>query len=106
MRLWLDDVREPWKHGYILSEWVRTYEEAVNMLETGMITFASLDHDLSVEAACGQPCSEKTGYDVVCWMELHNVWPKDGVVVHSMNPVGRARMQQVIDKHYQRKGMQ
>lgn len=103
MRLWLDDVREPWKHGFIISEWAKTYEEAIDLLKTGEVTLASLDHDLSVEASCGNPVpDEKTGYDVVCWMEENDVWPRDGVVVHSMNPVGRARMQQVIDNHYRR----
>lgn len=105
MRLWLDDVREPWKHGYILSEWAKTYDQAITFLCTGEVTFASLDHDLSVEAACGLPApEEKTGYDVVCWMEEHNVWPSEGVVVHSMNPAGKARMVQVINKHYDRVG--
>lgn len=103
MRLWLDDVREPWRHGFIISEWAKTYEQAIAFLKTGEVTLASLDHDLSVEATMGEPKpEEKTGYDVVCWMEANNVWPRYGVFVHSMNPVGRARMQGVIDKHYGR----
>ncbi len=118
MILWLDDVREPARHGYIGAYWARNYDEAITILHTGAVTFASLDHDIG---ACGEceaaglhvgdmktaettfynRCPHaKSGYDVVCWMEENNVWPKDGVVVHSMNPVGRQRMQQVIDKHY------
>jgi hypothetical protein len=100
MRLWLDDIREPWKHGFIACEWARTADEAIARLATGEITFASLDHDLTIDDTIGGPKGEKTGYDVVCWMEENDVWPKDGVVVHSMNPVGRARMQVVIDRHY------
>lgn len=101
MRLWLDDIREPWKYGYIASEWAHTAQEAIALLKTGEITFASLDHDLSVEATCGNPApNEETGYTVVCWMEENDVWPCDGVVVHSMNPVGRARMEAVIRRHY------
>jgi hypothetical protein len=102
MRLWLDDVREPWKFGFIACEWAHTADEAIEMLQTKEITFASLDHDLTIDDTIGAPKGEKTGYDVVCWMEENNVWPRDGVVVHSMNPVGRARMQQVIDRHYRR----
>ena len=69
--------------------------------KTGNVVFASLDHDLSIRAAIGQkPPFEKTGYDVVCWMEQNNVWPIHGVAVHSMNPVGKERMLQVIDRHY------
>lgn len=101
MRLWLDDVREPWKHGFILAEWARTAERAIEILMSGEVTFASLDHDLSAEASTGYPQpEEKTGYDVVCWMEENDVWPRDGVVVHSMNPAGKARMEQVIKRHY------
>lgn len=120
MKLWLDDVRKPWEHGFIGSEWATNYEEAIAKLQTRVITFASLDHDIgacqdcidkmlhigdmtSPETTFFNRCDHaKTGYDVVCWMEENNVWPRDGVVVHSMNPVGRQRMQQVIDKHYKK----
>jgi hypothetical protein len=118
MRLWLDDVREPWKHGYIGAEWAKTYDEAIARLQEGDVTFASLDHDIGACDDCVRDllhvgdmqtpettfynrCPHaKSGYDVVCWMEENNVWPVDGVVVHSMNPVGRLRMKQVIDRHY------
>lgn len=105
MRLWLDDVREPWKHGFILCEWARTADEAIELLKKGDITLASLDHDLAPEhyvAGTGthDSCGDNCGCAVVKWMEANNVWPKNGVVVHSMNPAGRQRMQQVIDRHY------
>jgi hypothetical protein len=118
MRLWLDDVREPWKYGFIGSEWAKNYDEAIAILKTGEVTFASLDHDIGACKECTESGAyvgdmktaettfynrcphEKSGYDVVCWMEENNVWPKDGVVVHSMNPVGKQRMMQVINKHY------
>lgn len=101
MKLWLDDIREPWKHGCLGWEWVKTADEAIALLATGKVTEASLDHDLSEQATMGMPGpGEKTGYTVCCWMEANNVWPVDGIKVHSMNPVGRQRMQAVIDKHY------
>lgn len=105
-KLWLDDVREPWRHGAMGFEWAKTADEAIALLKKGNITFASLDHDLAAEHYCppeklhDDPTGALTGYDVVCWMEENNVWPEDGVEVHSMNPVGRARMQMVIDRHY------
>lgn len=103
MRLWLDDVREPWKYGFIASEWAHTAQEAIAMLKTGEITFASLDHDLSLEATLGQPAvGEESGYTVVCWMEENACWPSEGVVVHSLNPPGKARMEAVIDRHYRK----
>lgn len=101
MKLWLDDVREPWKHGCLGWEWAKTAVEAIALLRTGVVTEASLDHDLSEAATMGQPApDERTGYTVVCWMEENNVWPVDGVRVHSMNPAGKLRMQQAIFRHY------
>ncbi len=94
MILWLDDVRPPWKFGYLGAEWVKTADEAIVLLRTGQVTRASLDHDLSVEATMGKvKPGEKTGYDVVLWLEEHpEFFPRDGVLVHSANPVGKQRM--------------
>lgn len=100
MKMWLDDVRDPREHGAIGFTWVKTVEEAINLLQTGKVTFVSLDHDLGIADTVGYNFRESTGYDVVCWMERNDVWPVDGVAIHSANPVGRARMQVVIDKHY------
>jgi hypothetical protein len=47
MKLWLDDIRKPWMHGCIGFEWAKTVDEAIALLKTGRVTFASLDHDLS-----------------------------------------------------------
>ena len=105
MILWLDDIRQPWNHGYIGAQWAKTYEDAIRILETGKVTFASLDHDLSEAATmgCASP-GEKTGYSVICWLEDHpQFWPVDGVKVHSMNPSGAMRMRQVIEAHYGRR---
>jgi len=105
MKLWLDDVREPWKHGCLGWTWAKTAEEAIEFLKTGKVEEASLDHDLAWEhyPGSGIPSTQytaKTGYDVVLWMEENNVWPPNGVRVHSMNPVGRAKMEAAINKHY------
>ncbi len=103
MKLWLDDIRPPWQHGCIGWEWAKTAADAIHWLGTGLVTEASLDHDLTVAATMGTPApDEQTGYTVVCWMEEHGVWPANGVRVHSMNPVGKARMLRVIDKFYSR----
>lgn len=103
MTLWLDDIRPPWQHGFMGAEWAKTAEEAIALLQTGKVTFASLDHDLSEEATIGMPKpGEPTGYSVVSWMEEHDVWPKKGVRVHSLNPDGKQRMLKVIQKKYVR----
>ena len=101
IRLWLDDVRDPAAHGRVGWLWVQTAEQAIRLLKTGRVIEADLDHDLSIEATLGCPKpDEQTGYTVVCWMEENDSWPENGVHVHSMNPAGRARMMQVIDRHY------
>ena len=107
MKLWLDDVREPWKHGCVGWHWAKTAAEAIDVLKTGKVEEASLDHDLapehypwncdSVEQCIG------TGFDVIVWMEINNVWPPLGVTVHSMNPAGRERMERVIERSYMRR---
>lgn len=101
MKLWLDDARPPHKYGCAGWTWAKTYEEAVAALESGRVTEASLDHDLSEMATIGQATpGEKTGYHVIRWMEEHGVWPVNGVVVHSMNPVGARRMVEALVKRY------
>lgn len=100
MNLYLDDVRKC-PPGFTLA---RTAMEAIEILKTGTVEFASLDHDLAEEHYPwnGGVQDERTGYAVVKWMEENNVWPSKGVRVHSMNPVGRARMEAAINKHYGR----
>jgi hypothetical protein len=94
MDLWVDDKRLPEAYGLKGFVRVTTSAEAIALLETGEVRFASLDHDLGLKSG--------TGYDIVCWMEEHDVWPPDGVRVHSMNVVGRKRMEAVIERHYGR----
>lgn len=118
--LWLDDVRDPAKFGCIGWDWAKSYEEAIAALKTGEVILASLDHDIgaclectnsnyhigdmkTVETTFFNRCPHaKSGYDIICYMEEKNIWPVKGVRVHSMNPVGKARMEQVIRHHYGR----
>lgn len=94
MNLWLDDIRNPnmWGSDGMNWVWAMDYEETIAVLSTGLVEFASLDHDLGED--------QKSGYDVVCWMEEHNLWPSNGVFVHSWNPVGAERMRKVIARAY------
>lgn len=100
MNLWLDDVRDPTKFGCVGWVWVTTAQSAIDILSTGVVDRASLDHDLTENATLGLYDEALTGYDVVVWMEEHNIWPPRGVTVHSMNPVGKHRMEKVIRRHY------
>ena len=87
MKIWLDDTRE----APVGWEWVQDFQSAIFYLRMYReeLEAVSLDHDLG---------GTKTGYDVICWMDANNIWTDD-IRIHSMNPVGRQRIQQVIDKH-------
>lgn len=96
VRLFVDDQRGLLWMGLCPEDgWViaRTSEEAIKILnECGdNIVEVWLDHDLG---------GEDTGYKVICWMEQNDVWPRDGVRCHSANPVGRQRIESVINRRY------
>lgn len=113
INLWLDDIR-PAPEGWV---WVKTVKEAIAEMENEATTTVnmSLDHDLGPCDDCANDyfgswqqnyleqftCTHNgTGYQFVCWMEENDCWPVNKPTVHSANPVGRARMQQVIDKEW------
>lgn len=92
MYLFVDDERNPndpfWKKELpdlcgIIWVWVKTFEEAINLLKSGEVKVLSLDHDLG---------TEKTGYDIAKWIAeqafYHNIPPID-CRCHSANWVGR-----------------
>jgi hypothetical protein len=88
IKLWLDDIRNPVKFGKTGWMWVKNYEDAILAFTQYDVIEASLDHDLTLRP----DGKEKTGYDVVCWMEEYMVFPVNGVHVHSANPSGAKRM--------------
>ncbi|MCK5016829.1 MAG: hypothetical protein KAS32_07120 [Candidatus Peribacteraceae bacterium] len=89
--LTIDDIRTiPGTHH------VRTYEDAIKALQKETWDVVYLDHDLNVE------CVGKTGYDIMCWIEQHPEHLPKRIELITMNPSGRIRMQQVIDKLYGR----
>jgi hypothetical protein len=106
MKLWLDDIRNPRDHGRADWFWAKTAAKAIATFRTGEVEQASLDHDLTEEQMVrggylGEVYEDgqKSGYDVVCWLEEHpEFYPKGGVTVHSANPAGRQRMEQVLRK--------
>jgi len=112
--VYLDDVR------ITPDGWVRTWtdKQTRDLLRQGMVRKLSLDHDLGACDKClngrnveqwleengynSTPHCEHfgTGYTLLCWMEENDIWPAEKPTVHSANPVGRKRMQAVIDRKY------
>ena len=93
----MDDMRTPLSiDGEKLSPpskyWViaRTIDDTKTLLLLGIVNDLSLDHDMGFDKG------EKTGYDLVKWMEENNVWPIGKITVHSANPAGRDNMMSVL----------
>jgi len=87
INIWLDDIRDPISNGWFI---VKTVKECKKVLLKHSVRLMSLDHDLGE--------GQETGYDLLCWMEKNNIWPSEEVLIHTMNPVGRLRMEQVLAK--------
>jgi hypothetical protein len=91
MKIWLDDER-PMPPGFDYH--ARTAREAIELLMAGGVTVISLDHDLGDE-------QNGTGYDVACYIEqgaYGGSLPYIEATIHSANPVGRARMEQAVER--------
>lgn len=90
MKVYLDDEREA-PDGWIRT---KTVTETLDLLETGQVTHLSLDHDLGDDSSIG------TGYTVLIWLERQvqegKLRAPESMQVHSMNPVGRHRMEAAI----------
>jgi hypothetical protein len=96
MKVFLDDERTT------PDGWYRVYEphQAIAMLDSGMVTHISLDHDLGDDKGVG------TGYDVILWMEEQVVsgeFKPPYILIHTANPSARLKMEagrQQIRKMY------
>lgn len=92
MKVYLDDIRSPLPS---YSDWdviVRNYESCIKILQTGKVTELSLDHDLG---------TEKTGYDVLLWIEFHVVeenFKPPIIWIHTSNPVAQEKMILAVEK--------
>ena len=113
INLWLDDYRKPptFEQCGLVWSWAKTADEAISMMKTGEVVYASLDHDLAEEHYYAYESSsdredkgfkEKTGYDVLLWMEENAVWPEHGVRIHTMNTARKPVMLQAVRAAYGR----
>jgi hypothetical protein len=95
MKLYLDDMRdhpEGWTRAY-------TADHAKNILGSGEIEFASLDHDLDCYYHSSYDMGVETGYHVVRFMVENDIWPHLGVRIHTDNDWGRKNMQSLIETY-------
>ena len=90
--LLIDDMRN-----IDVTRVARTFDEGIEALKEGGWDTLFLDHDLASYDSEGK---EKTGYDVMCWLEANPEHLPKSIKIVSSNPVGRRNMQVVIDKLY------
>ena len=89
-KLWLDDMR-PHPEGW---ERAKSVKQAIELMEKGDVTHASLDHDLGYWSSEGG-----NGIKLTDWMAEHDCWPTEGIRVHSSNPSGVQAMLATIDRY-------
>lgn len=93
--LWVDDER-PAPEGWDLA---KSYQEAIDKLETINYDKVSLDHDIASFDENG----EKTGYDIALWLAnrkyTSDEYIPSKIECHSANPVGRLRIEGVVNRY-------
>lgn len=93
IKVFLDDERSA-PRGWVQ---VSSAADCAYLLEHCNVTDLSLDHDLGDDEVYG------TGYDVLNWLEQVSIGAEactlpDTITIHSANPVGRKRMEVVIER--------
>lgn len=101
--LLIDDLREV---EFVNKNWnvqvtdvARTFAEGINALKLGDVETLLLDHDLG---CYGDDGIELTGYKIMLFLEEHPEYLPKSIVLVTSNPVGRDKMQTVINKIYQK----
>lgn len=96
VKVFLDDVR-PTPSGWIHARWP---EEVIDYLENGNVDEISLDHDLADPFVEGQgycfSIVERTGYDVLVWIEeqvVLNKFVPPIIHIHTSNSSARKKME-------------
>ena len=75
----------------------RTYNEGIEALKDGPWDLLLLDHDLGCYDSVGR---EKTGYDIICFLEENLQYLPERIELVTMNPVGRLKMNAAIVNLY------
>ena len=94
MKIWLDDLR-PAPHGYVLAKSVNAAIATVIVAESNgeNIEVIDCDHDLGDYYEDGGD-----GIKLLDWLcERGTLYP---IALHTANPVGRAKMQRMLDRYW------
>jgi CheY-like chemotaxis protein len=75
---------------------------AIELLEKEEWDWLFLDHDLGDTWRADE--GHNTGYAVAKWLEEHPERKPRHIILHSMNPIGRERMQQALPEAIQLPG--
>lgn len=109
--LLIDDERSFGGEGNGVTMIARTYNEGISaLMDAQGWDELLLDHDLGMGSyvltsdeefeRTGRNFIEYTGYDIMCFLEEHPEYLPKKINIVSSNPVGRIRMQQVINRLY------
>jgi hypothetical protein len=98
VKVMIDDTRDETHVGCALDLIARNYFSGLEVLKSFQISTLYLDHDLHSYSECGT--KEFTGYDLICYLESNPDRLPEKIICVSSNPVGRARIEQVIKKLY------
>jgi hypothetical protein len=93
VKLFLDDVRQPPDSTWAV---VKTVAAAIEVMESGKVSEASLDDDLGTDEH-GRELPK--GRTLVSWMAEHDCWPAQAITVHSFNVGGVEYMLDIIGRH-------
>ncbi len=110
--LLIDDIRTIRQAKHFLSEFLfsgfskeafylekfsvaRTFEEGLEKIKEMTWDIVILDNDLG-----NKDNAHKDGYDILCWLEEHQEFLPQRIVLITQNPAAKQKMQMVINKLY------
>lgn len=98
LRVWLDDLLDD---RAAPDGWVQvtTAPAAIALLETGRVVELSLDHDLGDDEVAGKGVHVVDHIVERQMIAGRDLWPRDGVTIHSANPAGRDQMARTIARY-------
>lgn len=89
----IDDIRV----FHYATKHARDYWDGIKALESERWDLLLLDHDLASIDPNGR---EYTGYDILCYLEQNPQYLPSRIDLVTANPVGRQRMQALIQRLY------